>query len=239
MSTRHIKKIHPIVEDNEIGIIIPAAGLGKRMKSRGPKPLIKIDENTTILQNQIKNIQDSFDKHKIVLVGGFESDRLMNESPSELIKVENEFYEDTNVSRSLGIALRTVSTLERILIIYGDLVFNKNALEVLNYNTSSVFALGDFMGEEEVGCIINHKGNLEHMMYDLPQKWSQIAYFEGKELDYLKQIVWNRNNNRLFGFEIINKIIEKGGRFECKYVEDIKIVDVDTSKDIQKARKML
>ena len=99
--------------------------------------------------------------------------------------------------------------------------------------------MSNFIGEEEVGCIINGKGYLEHMMYDLPYKWSQISYFQGKELDYLKQIVWNRDNSRLFGFEIINKIIEKGGRFKCEYIESIKIIDVDTSKDIQKANQIL
>ena len=222
-----------------MGIIIPAAGLGKRMKSRGPKPLIKIAEDTTILENQIKNIENYFENHKVVLVCGFEADRLMNESPSDFIKVENEFYEDTNVARSIGLALRTINHLERVLIIYGDLVFNKKALEVLTYNTSSVFALGDFIGEEEVGCIINPEGNLEHMMYDLPHKWSQIAYFQGDELEHLKEIVWNRNNNKLFGFEIINKIMERGGQFKCSYVPDIKIVDIDTSKDIQKAKQIL
>jgi len=209
------------------------------MKSRGPKPLIKITENTNILQNQIKNIQNSFDDHTIVLVCGFEADKLMNESPSNFVKVENEHYEDTNVARSVGIALRAIDRMERVLIIHGDLVFNERALEILKYNTSAIFALGDFIGEEEVGCIINEKGNLEHLMYDLPHKWSQIAYFQGKELAYLKEIVWNRNNNRLFGFEIINKVIEKGGRFKCDYIKDIKIVDVDTSKDIQKARQIL
>jgi len=239
MNIRNIKKSAPLDQNGEVGIIIPAAGLGRRMKSRGPKPLIKITEDTTILENQIKNIEGSFEDHKVVLVCGFEADRLMNESPSDFIKVENEFYEDTNVARSIGLALRAINHLERVLIIYGDLVFNKKALEVLGYNTSSVFALDDFIGEEEVGCIINEEGDLEHMMYDLPHKWSQIAYFQGDELEYLKEIVWDRNNSKLFGFEIINKVIEMGGRFRCDYIEDIKIVDVDTSKDIQKARQIL
>jgi len=239
MSTRHITNRRPSDKDDGIGIIIPAAGLGRRMKSRGPKPLIKITKDTTILQNQIKNIQDSFDNHKIVLVCGFEADRLMNESPSNFIKVENESYKDTNVARSIGLALRALNTTERVLIIYGDLVFDETALRVLSYNTSAIFALGNFIGEEEVGCIINEEGNLENMMYDLPHKWSQIAYFQGEELDYLKEVVWDRTNNKLFGFEIINKIIEKGGRFKCDYIEDIKIVDVDTSKDIQRATQIL
>ena len=38
---------------------------------------------------------------------------------------------------------------------------------------------------------------------------------------------------------IINKIIEKGGTFECKKVEELKLIDVDTSKDIERARQVI
>jgi len=42
------------------------------------------------------------------------------------------------------------------------------------------------MGEGEVGCIINKKQKLTNLMYDLPNKWGQIAVFVGKELELLK-----------------------------------------------------
>ena len=90
-----------------------------------------------------------------------------------------------------------------------------------------------------MGCIADGDHKLEHMMYDLPDKWGQIAYFQGLELGYLKEIVWNRNNSRLFGFEVINKIIERGGTFECQKTEKIKLIDVDTSKDIERARQVI
>ena len=240
MSTRHIIKKMPLVRDSEdIGIIIPAAGLGKRMKSRGPKPLIKINGDTTILKNQMFSIRNKFTKASIVLVSGFQSDKLMSESPPEIIKIENEFYEQTNVARSVGMGLRALESLERILVIYGDLVFNEEALEVLDYKKSAVFCINDFIGSDEVGCIVDGDYKLENMMYDLPDKWGQIVYFQGKELRYLKEVVWNRNNSRLFGFEVINKIIEKGGTFECKKVEELKLIDVDTSKDIERARQVI
>ena len=43
-----------------ISVIIPAAGMGRRMKSYGPKPLIKIGNSTIIknvnaLTNNVKN----------------------------------------------------------------------------------------------------------------------------------------------------------------------------------------
>ena len=102
-----------------------------------------------------------------------------------------------------------------------------------------MFCINDFIGSDEVGCIVDGDYKLENMMYDLPDKWGQIAYFQGKELRYLKEIVWNRNNSRLFGFEVINKIIEKGGTFEFKNVEELKLIDVDTSKDIERARQVI
>jgi choline kinase len=240
MSTRHIVTKIPLLKDSgEIGIIIPAAGLGKRMKSRGPKPLIKIRGDTTILKNQLSSIRNKFTKASIALVSGFQSDKLMSESPAEIIKVENELYEQTNVARSLGIGLRALESFERILVVYGDLVFNEDALEVLNYNRSAIFCINDFIGDDEVGCVVDGDYKLEHMMYDLPDKWGQIAYFQGRELAYLKEIVWNRSNSKLFGFEVINKIIEKGGMFECQKTDKIKLIDVDTSKDIERAKQVI
>ena len=68
------------------------------------------------------------------------------------------------------------------------------------------------MTDDEVGCtIINN--HVEHILYDLPNKWAQIGYFVGKELQLLKQITFNPLNEKLLGFEAINEIINKGGKF--------------------------
>ena len=68
MASTYIKKIS---EPTEIDIIIPCAGLGKRMKSYGPKPLIKIKDNKTILDNQLKIIKKFFPNPNIIMVCGF------------------------------------------------------------------------------------------------------------------------------------------------------------------------
>ena len=94
------------------------------------------------------------------------------------------------------------------------------------------------MGEGEVGCVVNDSGYLEHMMYDLPLKWNQMIYLEGKELEYFKDLAYNKKNKKLFGFEIINKVIEKGGKIKCIQNDKIKVIDIDTSKDIAKAAKI-
>jgi choline kinase len=240
MSIRHTKKIKKALKTiGDLDILIPAAGLGKRMKSYGPKSLITIKYGQSILGRQLYLIDSSFKDYNLVLVCGFQADKLMESSPAEIIKVENELYESTNVCRSIGLGLRSIPRTKRLLIINGDLVFTENTIGSMSYDGSCVFVSKQSMNDGEVGCIINSKSNLENLMYDLPTKWCQIAYFEGKELEALKDIAWDRNNKKLFAFEVINKIIDRGGIFKCIDNPAAKVVDVDTSKDIKRAREII
>ena len=241
MSTRHTKTIKRTYSKTApIDVLIPSAGIGRRMRSHGPTSLIPIGNDQRILDRQIRDIDNFFKKgYKLVLVCGFEADKLMNSAPNDIIKVENELYEDTNICRSIGIGLRAISKTKRLLILNGDLVFTENTISSMSYDSSCLFVSEESMGENEVGCIINSEGNLENMMYDLPTKWCQISYFQGRELDLLKEISWNRKNKKLFTFEIINKIIEAGGSFRCVANPEAKVVDVDTSKDIKKAKEII
>ena len=230
MNTRYIKKID---ERTPIDIVIPAAGMGKRMKSYGPKALIQIGKNKNIIQKQIAQIKKVLPVNRIILVAGFEAAKLMNEVPSDVICIENERYEETNVIRSLGMGLR--ATEKDVLVIYGDLVFNDKALEALNLNKSCTIVGNDIMDASEIGCSMN-KDEIKHMMYDLDTKWSQITFYRGKELGLLKKHCWSTDNERMFGFEIINKILESGGYIKGIEEKGIQVIDVDNSKDITKVK---
>jgi|LULM01.1.fsa_nt_gb choline kinase len=229
----------PQQKQSNIGVIIPAAGMGRRMKSYGPKPLIKIG-NSTILKNQISLLQTHIGPTTLVLVCGFKATTLMNETPEYILKIENERYEDTNVARSIGLGLRVVATASKVIVVYGDLVFNSAALKDLDCKESSIVIAGPDMGENEVGCIIDDKNQqLSNLMYDLPYKWGQMAVFMDKELELLKRLCWDEKNYTKFGFEIINQILYKGGSFKCIQNPNIKIIDIDNSKDIEKAKEIL
>ena len=65
MTIRYIKEIN---KPTDIDIVIPAAGLGKRMKSYGAKPLIKIRGNTSIIDNQIRILKKFLSVQKTVVV---------------------------------------------------------------------------------------------------------------------------------------------------------------------------
>ena len=218
----------------DVTVIIPAAGIGRRMKSYGPKPLIMIGEST-IINNQIGTIRSYLNPKDIILICGFRADKLMNETSESIVKIENESYQDTNVARSIGMGLRATRVADVVVVVYGDLVFNSAAIESLNLEKSCIVVDTEYMGVSEVGCIIDEDGNLANMMYDLPIKWGQIAVFKNRELELLKDLCWDKKNYKKFGFEIINRITERGGVFECIQNEDIKVIDIDTSKDIQTA----
>lgn len=238
------RNIVPIrgTKTHKYSIIIPAAGMGLRMKSYGVKSLIKLKPNLTILDHQLNIIHRTIPNNEIILVTGFESTKLMNNAPSNIIQIENERYEETNVLRSISMGLRAVTTTN-VLVIYGDLVFNSHTLNIpLNKlskeNKSALIVGSNIMSDDEIGCtIVNDK--VEYLSYNLPVKWSQITFFTGKELSLLQQIAWNQDKEKWYGFEALNYIIEKGGEFQAITPNKIQITDVDSSKDFPMAKQIL
>ena len=94
------------------------------------------------------------------------------------------------------------------------------------------------MTQNEVGCSIDNN-NIENIMYGIQKKWAQIAFLTGKELQLAQMMFCDRENDNLFGFEILNKIIDNGGKFLNVEPKNIKANDIDSFKDIQLIRKIL
>ena len=234
---KYIKKIHEDLEDILIHVIIPSAGIGRRMKSYGCKSLLSIKDKR-LIDIQLEYINSRFVRNEIILITGFDSERLMNYSPEDIIKIENEKYYENNVIRSISMGLRAIKDNRHVLVVLGDVLLNQKALELIDHNESSII-ISNHMSENEVGCNINGKGLLEYMMFDLPNKWGHIIYLTGKELDLFKKNAWRKNKDKKFCFEIINDIVNQGGRIKCIIDNNIKVMDIDTSKDLQKAQEFI
>jgi len=234
---KHVKTIYENLDDMLIHVIIPSAGIGRRMKSYGCKSLLSIKDER-LIDLQIKHISNTIPQHEIILITGFDSERLMSHSPDDIIKIENEKYYENNVIRSISIGLRATKNNDHILIIFGDVLLNRVTLEKIDYSKSSII-ISSHMSDNEVGCNINNKGNLEYMMFDLPNKWGHIMYLTSKELDLFKKNAWSKQKDKKFCFEIINDIVNQGGKIKCIIDDDIKVMDIDTSKDLQKAQEFI
>jgi NDP-sugar pyrophosphorylase family protein len=231
-AVRNIKKLVNPNNDVALTVIIPSAGEGTRMRSFGPKSLIKLPNKLTIIDYQIQLILSKFPNANIIVVHGYEATKVMNYTSSlKVINIENERYATTNVVRSIAIGLRAALT-DKILIIYGDLLCSASMLKLPDEHISSLYIDGSStMTDNEVGCII-HNNYIESLMYDLPNKWAQIVYLTGRELDICKKLAYNINNENLLGFEILNEIINQGGKFACIQPKNSWANDIDCAKDL-------
>ena len=70
---KHIKSIREDISHALIHIIIPSAGIGRRMKSYGCKSLLNINHEK-LIDIQIKNIRQAFPENEIILITGFDRD---------------------------------------------------------------------------------------------------------------------------------------------------------------------
>ena len=140
--------------------------------------------------------------YEIILVGGFEFDKLRRQVPVDIKLIRNHDYLETNVAHSIELGLRQAIGTS-VIVIYGDLVFQKKALEVELQDQSKVLT-SSFMKDREVGCT-TYDGLLEQIFYDLDNKWAQIAYFTGQELKILRSTAAQDDNCNKFGFELINR----------------------------------
>ena len=162
----------------------------------------------------------------------------MNSTPNNIIKIENENYEKTNVSRSIALGLRAC-TRDKVLVVYGDLLFNKDTFKNVSLKSSCLFIdKSGYMTKDEVGCNISNK-KIQYLIPDIENKWAQIMYLKGRELQLFSKNVYNRDNDTKFGFEILNKCIEAGANFDTLSPNNMRVTDIDTSKDLLIAKKIL
>lgn len=222
---------------DKLTVIIPAAGESSRMKTYGPKPLIKVKNDEYLILRQIRLIKEVYHNIDIYVVVGCEADKIYNILPSDVHVVENQLFKETNVVKSISLGIKA-SLPKKLLIVYGDLVFNKETIESINLNESSVLIdNGKNIRKDEVG-VITYNNYVTAFHYGHKTKWCQITYLHEKELDLFSKIVHENDNKRLYGFEVLNKIIDVFGNISANTCNGMKIVEIDSSRDIALAMKI-
>ena len=233
-----VRNISPIKGNAKAAysVIIVAAGAGNRVRSLGSRSLIQITPKQTVLDKQIANINDALPNNEIILVTGFDSERVMKAAPANIIKIENERYEETNIVRSIAIGLHAARH-PNVVIIHGDLVFSGETLKYAGFSNKSALIVSNSQEkrQDKIGCIVDN-GVVEHMLYDLPYQWAEIIYLTGKELHLFSNLAKRKDKERLLDFEIVNSVIEKGGEFIPLSPNKMSVIDIDSSKDIIEAK---
>lgn len=212
-------------------VIIPVAGMGHRMKSYGPKCLLPANTKETILEKTISNVQREYPYSDIIVVTGFESEKVIKSLPHDIRVVENNDFEETSITESIRIGIN-VSTNNKLLIVYGDLVFNVYSIRNLTLEGPCVVVDSKArFKEEEVGVMVVDD-HITNFAYGLPKKWSQIAYFENESFEILKSLCSDKRKSKLYPFELFNIIINSGISIKAKEPKGMLIREVDSLKDL-------
>tara|TARA_Y100000361_G_C11149472_1_gene340176 strand:+ start:329 stop:1045 length:717 start_codon:yes stop_codon:yes gene_type:complete len=218
-------------KDRPLTVIIPAAGMGHRMKSYGPKCLLPANIKETILDKSIKTIKKVYNYCEIILVVGFEAEKITQTLPKEIRIVENQIYEKTSVSESVRLAINN-SVYNDILIIYGDLIFNINTInELTEHGSCVVVDSKSRFKAEEIGVTIVD-GKVTNFAYGLENKWSHIAYLTGNESLEFQRLCSDKKKNKMYPFEVFNIMLSHGFDLSAIEPKGMKIKEIDSLKDL-------
>ncbi len=219
-------------------IIIPAAGLGKRMKSYGPKALVKCAHQEPLICRQIRLLRERFEDPYIVVVLGFGAERIKKFLPRDVHVVFNPDFAITNVAHSIKLGMVCCPPWLPLLIIYGDLVFNKEVLRTISLEQSSILLDIRDGRESEVGLtVVDNQATF--FSYGLPLKWAQIATLLYPEQDIFNRLMCDNHRRKHFGYEVFNEMLEQDAKLEVLSNDKMRLVEVDSSKDIANARRIL
>jgi len=109
--------------------IILAAGKGKRLEKKIPKPLVKITNEKTILDSQVEKLSKKIGQRNIIVTVGYKKESILNHNPN-LIFVYNLNFHKTQSAKSTLLAIRKIDT-EDVIILEGDIFFDEVLLDLL------------------------------------------------------------------------------------------------------------
>jgi choline kinase len=220
-----------------IGVVIVASSHQKRSGINTNRFLLKLEDDRTVLQYQIDLLRQVFKNPDIVVVTGFEHDKVFNSLKHKIPVVENDLWETTSIMRSITLGLRTLIN-SKVLIIPACLAFKASCLKGVEDNENGAI-ISDPRGinSNELG-ILTENNQVMHFDYDLPIKWSQISFFSGKALHYLRDTCETDMSRYLFHEILNNMFVNTEHRITAIMNRRSRVVEIFSMKDLERIRRL-
>jgi choline kinase len=214
-------------DENRLSIIILGANPKYRMRSYGPTPLFKLKSGKTLIQHQVDVLSEYYPNSDIILVTGFESDRVIKHRPNNCRIIENQLYDDTGEFEQIRLGLNNITT--DYALILGSVYFTSDNLDGLTKGGPN--ALIDSNEDSSIGVhIVNNK--VQHCSYALnKRKWLEAIFLGKWELDMLRKIVSNVDKNRLFAWEAINQLVDENITIHARYTDGMFVIERSEDKE--------
>lgn len=219
-----------------LNVLILVPEITKGMKSLGSKALLEIKKRTKVLEYQITNIQSLEIKTQITVATGFEAERvhtLLNDLSIEY--TFNPLYKETNQAESIRLYLEH-NQPKHLLIINNGILMKKNTFtRTLLSGRSKLFLLDKAKENFNLGCAVSDTAT-EYIFYDLPEPWAECVYLDTVAIKELYLIVMKNKTRQMYLFELLNEMLAQNIILDKHYINKTKIMKINTTKDLPKAK---
>jgi choline kinase len=225
-------------------VVILAAGMGTRLARPLPKPLTELRDGRSIMKQQMDNLAIAFDDtFRVMIVVGFKLEAIIERFP-EATFVYNEFYDQTNTSKSLLKALRA-SGDGGVLWLNGDVVFDPQVLvrvtPYMDGNQSFVVVNTSKVNDEEVKYTLDSAGYIDQLSKQVQPALGEavgINYVAAQDKAALIERLAQVDDQDYFERGIELAIARDGLKFQAVDISDLYAVEVDFPEDLERANEL-
>lgn len=225
----------PTKVHEELSIVL-LSGPNYKMRSYGPKQLLKLHCGKTLIEYQIHALQTIFPNTELILSVGEDADKVIKNRPPNLKIVENQLWQETNEVEYARLALNTTLS-SRIIIINSDVFFDLEILKQIKSTDKSCLFYDDSgrLPDNEVGITVADKDFATIFSFKLPSKWCHIAQLVNDDIKIFKNICADKARKKQYLFEAFNAFLE---RRTIRAVRSLstKTYRIETSRDLEKIK---
>ncbi|CAB4680236.1 MAG: NTP transferase domain-containing protein [Actinobacteria bacterium] len=225
-------------------VVILAAGMGTRLARPLPKPLTELRDGRSIMKQQIDNLKTAFgESYRVMIVVGFKLEAIIERFP-EATFVYNEFFDQTNTSKSLLKALQA-SGDGGVLWLNGDVVFDPQVLvrvtEFIESNQSFVVVNQSKVSDEEVKYTLDDSGFIAELSKQVVGGLGEavgINFVASQDKAALIKRLIEVDDQDYFERGIELAIENDGLRFKAVDISDLYAVEIDFAEDLDRANEL-
>lgn len=225
-------------------VVILAAGMGTRLARPLPKPLTELRDGRSIMKQQLDNLKSAFgETYRVLIVVGYKLEAIIERFP-EATFVYNEYYDQTNTSKSLLKALRAAPD-GGVLWLNGDVVFDPQVLNrvtpLIEEDQSFVVVNTSKVSDEEVKYTLDLAGFIKELSKTVSGGLGEavgINFVSGKDKSKLIERLEQVGEQDYFERGIELAIELDALKFKAVDISDLYAVEVDFAEDLERANEL-
>lgn len=216
-----------------IFIVIINSITDKKTKSIGNRCMIKMVNNTYLIDYYIQYFSKCFVKPNIIIIDSDECDNLNKYISTKYNNIQYIYHKiehNSNIGQSIALALNNINNAD-VFITSSNIVPHKN-LKLSNKKTGVIS-----ISSGNIGCLCQNE-KITHCFYTLDNPILDCFFINHKDLANIKDIINSNRVHNYYLFEIINLLVDNGIDITLNKIKDKQINIIDSLQKIQHIQKL-